>query len=180
MLTPEKIHKFIKAIARKHTEPQYGLYPPQKKIVDYILRQVGYIQANSNLDELQKVEEMTNLLEGFIRYLNGTSKILKLDVEKILTYIYYPEGEETTLENKDNLMIGSKAETVRLWHDAYYNSNKGPIINRLIDCKNVLYNKINMSEHMKLPGRGMPQSMHQKYQEMLQSNLTIQLSKNRA
>ncbi len=79
-------------------------YPPQKKIINYILRQTSYIQHNSRLEDLDKVQEMTILLEGFICYLNDTNKILKLDVEKILTYIYYPESEKITLDNKDNLM----------------------------------------------------------------------------
>lgn len=170
MLTPEKIHEFIKAINNKHTKSQYGLYPPQKKIMNYVLRQANYIHDNQQLNDLAKVQEMTNLLEGYIRYLNDMSRILKLDVEKVLTYIYYPENEQTTLDNKDNLMIGSKAETVRLWHDAYYVNNRGSIINRLIDCKNVLYNKIGSGEYMKIEGSGMPEQMQRKYQEMLSPN----------
>ncbi len=166
MLTPKKIHELVSIINNKHTKSQYGLYPPQKKIINYILRQTSYIQHNSRLEDLDKVQEMTNLLEGFIRYLNDTNKILKLDVEKILTYIYYPESEKITLDNKDNLMVGSKAGIVRVWHDAYFINNRGPIINRLIDCKNVLYNKIGGGEYMRIEGSGMPEQMQKKYREM--------------
>ncbi|MBA2653528.1 MAG: hypothetical protein H0U71_00480 [Gammaproteobacteria bacterium] len=166
MLTPYKINELVKAINTKHTKPRYGLYPPQKKIINYISRQLARIEKN-NIDEVSKVKEMTDLLEGFIRYLNDTNKILKLDIEKVLTYIYYPEVEQITLDNKDNLLIGSKGETVRLWHDAYFMNNRGPIINRLIDCKNVLYDKVGSTEYTKNEGAGMPEQMHKKYEEML-------------
>lgn len=167
MLTPYKINELIRVINAKHTKPRYGLYPPQKKIMNYISRQLGQIEKDTLIDEITKVREMTNLLEGFIRYLNDTNKILKLDVERVLTYIYYPETEEITLDNKDNLLIGSKGETVRLWHDAYFMNNRGSIINRLIDCKNVLYDKIGSAEYMKIEGAGMPEQMQKKYEEML-------------
>jgi hypothetical protein len=166
MLTPHKINELVKIISIKHTEPRYGMYPPQKKIMDYISRKISTI-AGGSVDEISKVKEMTDLLEGFIRYLNDTNKILRLDINKVLTYIYYPETEETTLRNKDNLNIGSKGETVRLWHDAYYSTNRKQIINRLIECKNVLYDKNNTSEYMKVGSGGMPEQMQKRYEEML-------------
>ncbi len=165
MLTPEKISELIKQLTIKHTAAQHGLYPPQKKIINYISHQITRIQKDSRLDDLEKVLEMTNLLEGFIRYLNDTNMILKLDVDRILTYIYYPESESVTLENKDNLLIGSKGATVRLWHDAYFMNNRKPIINRLIDCKNVLYDKITRATYGRNDSR-MPEQMQKKYQEM--------------
>jgi hypothetical protein len=167
MLTPYKINELVKIVNTKHTQPRYGLYPPQKKIVNYICRQTSLIAKDILLDEVSKVKEMTNLLEGFTRYLNDTNKILKLDIERILTYIYYPETEEITLGNKDNLLIGNKGKTVRLWHDAYFMNNRNQIINRLIDCKNVLYDKIGSKEHMKVEVSGMPEQMQKKYEEML-------------
>lgn len=167
MLTPKKIQDLIKQVSTKHTSPQHGLYPPQRKIISYISRQADRIQKNNKYSEVIKVQEMTNLLEGFIRYLNNTNKILKLDVERILTYIYYPENEEITLTNKDNLLIGPKGATVRIWHDAYFMNNRGPIFNRLIDCKNVLYDKIASNEYLTNQGSGMPEQMQQKYEEML-------------
>ena len=63
MLTPNKIKELIKTISTKHTEPRYGLYPPQKKIMDYISRQISRI-ANDPQDDINKIQEMTNLLEG--------------------------------------------------------------------------------------------------------------------
>lgn len=172
MLTPDKINELMKAVGTKHTEPRSGLYPPQKKIIDYISRQIKQIARDSVVDDITKVKQMTNLLEGFIRYLNDTNKILKLDVEKILTYIYYPETEEITLKNKDNLHIGSKGETVRLWHDAYYSTNREKILNCLIECKNVLYNihKSSVSEFLKTDDSGMPEQMEKKYEAMLLSS----------
>lgn len=169
MLTPQKIVELIKKLNTKHTQPQYGLYPPQKKIINYISNQIVRIQKDQKLDELDKVLAMTNLLEGFSRYLNDTNMVLKLDVERILTYIYYPETEEVTLQNKDNLLLGSKGATVRLWHDAYFMNNRKPIINRLIDCKNVLYDKINRNTYKKDEESRMPEQMQRKYQEMLLS-----------
>lgn len=166
MLTPQKISELIKQLNIKHTQSLHGLYPPQKKIINYINNQIARIQKDNRLDELDKVLAMTNLLEGFIRYLNDTNMILKLDVERILTYIYYPESEDVTLQNKDNLLIGSKGATVRLWHDAYFMNNRKPIINRLIDCKNVLYDKITRSSYVKNESH-MPEQMQKKYQEML-------------
>jgi hypothetical protein len=167
MLTPKKIQELIKEVGNKHTRPSYGLYPPQKKIMDYISRQVSYIADNRGQADINKVKDMTNLLEGFVRYLNDTNIILKLDVEKILTYIYYPETEQTTLNNKDNLMIGSQAETVRLWHEAYFMTNRKHILNCLIECKNVLYNKVSNNDFIQTDGSGMPEQMEKKYKEML-------------
>lgn len=171
MLTPNKINDLIKAVSAKHTQARYGLYPPQKKIMSYISRQIAHINKDASLDEIGKVQEMTNLLEGFIRYLNEMNKILQLDIKRILTYIYYPESEEKTLFNKDNLLIGSKGETVRLWHDAYYSTNRKQIINCLIACKNVLYDKgSHISEYMKTEDTAMPEQMQKRYEEMFVNN----------
>lgn len=167
MLTPEKILELVKTVNVKHTQPRYGLYPPQKKILNYISRQMNNIVKNSHFNKIRKINEMTNLLEGFARYLNDMNKILRLDIDRILTYIYYPETEKNTLDNKDNLMLGVNGNTVRLWHDAYFMNNRGPILNRLIDCKNVLYDKIGGSEYMMGEGTGMPVQMQKKYEEML-------------
>lgn len=166
MLTPQKISDLMKQVSTKHTQAQYGLYPPQKKIINYIYKQTVNINKSLKLSEMEKVLEMTNLLEGFSRYLNDTNKILKLDIEKILTYIYYPDSEETTLNNKDNLLFGSKGATLKLWHDAYFMNNREPILNRLIECKNVLYDKIIKVEYRKSEGSHMPEQMYRRYQQM--------------
>jgi hypothetical protein len=168
MLTPKKIQELVKDVSNKHTQATYGLYPPQKKIMDFITRQIGYIAGNKDPD-ISKVKEMTNLLEGLVRYLNNTNIVLKLDIDKILTYIYYPETEKTTLDNKDNLLIGSKGETVRLWHDAYSMTNRKQILNCLIECKNVLSNRVGNSEFIQAEDSGMPVQMEIKYREMLTS-----------
>jgi hypothetical protein len=167
MLTPNTINKLIQEAYKKHTTPIYGLYPPHKRIMNYISKRVTTISINPGIDDLMKVKEMTDLLEGFIKYLNNTHKLLRLEMEKILTYIYYPEFEDTTLQNKDNLLLGSKGETIRLWHDAYFEMNRGTIINCLIDCKNILYKMKGMQEHIAEQGFGMPIQMQKKYAEML-------------
>lgn len=172
MLTPSKILELVNDINKKHTKSVQGSYPAQKKIVNYIYRKIKQLQQDETHDDITKVKEMTNLLEGFIRYLDATNKVLKLDVEKILTYIYYPENEELTIQNKDNLLIGRKGETVRLWHDAYFMNNRTLILNRLIECKNVLYNKANATEYMKTDNARMPEQMQKKYEEMLANPMT--------
>lgn len=166
MLTPKKINELVQVTSKNHTQPRYGLYPPNKKILSYIATRIKNVNL-SKVDDLEKVQEMITILEGFIRYLDNINNLLRLDIEKILVYIYYPDTEENTLANKDNLLLGSKGETVRLWHDAYYLNNRGPIINRLIDCKNVLYHQRGGYEYTQHQGSGMPEQMEKKYQEML-------------
>ena len=63
MLTPLKIKKLTEDVNTKHTQPLFGKYPTHKKIINYITRRMREIYS-SDVSELTKVKEMTNLLEG--------------------------------------------------------------------------------------------------------------------
>lgn len=168
MLTPHKIQEIIHEVTAKHTKPQYGLYPPQKKIINYTYREANRIEKNTDLNGVEKVQELTNLIEGLIQYLGETGKILRLDMERLLTYIYYPENEEVTLRDKDNLLLGYNTIRTNGWRQDYILNNRGPILNRLIAYKNILFSRHGTwDEYMQKAGFGMPEQMHRKYKEML-------------
>lgn len=168
MLTPPTISNILQEINTKHNQYSYGLSPTNQKILKFVTFEINKLN-NSDLDELTKINKMLNLLEGFYRFLNqNTKQVLLLDIERLLTFIYYPESEDFTLANKDNLNIGKKSQTVAEWHDSYFENNRAAIYNSLFDCKSILSPKtFNNYQYLTESPLTMPDAMQKKYEEML-------------
>lgn len=167
MLTSSTIHRFIHEMHSKHSQKVHGLSPTNKKILNYISSEIGILNK-SNLSEIDKINNMLNLLEGFYRFLQQDSiPVFLRDIEQLLVLIYYPESKDVTLHNKENLLVGKKGQTVRFWHDRYFENNREAIYNRIFDCKNVLAANKNYYEYFSKPKLEMPKAMEKKYEEML-------------
>lgn len=164
MITPLTIEKKIQALDKKYSV----------KILKYLKNEITEINRSS-YSEIEKMNRMINLLEGFYRFLNLSNKQpLFFDIENLLVLVYYPESEELTLQQEGNLLSSDKGEIARFWHDAYFENNRSAIYNCFFDCKRKL-NQKRIYEYIENQSLGMPEGMQKKYEEMLSKSSSLQL-----